>query len=184
MRKTGLLFIVTLLVAACGGKKNEVSVHTRIEHYEDSIKQWGGGQGFKQDRMDFADRYIGVLKEAYEEEPKHPKTPEYLDRIHMWYATKGDAKNAVKWADLLLKKYPGYENREMLLESVAVMYDNDIQPRDSVKVREYYTQLLSEFPDMDKENKAAIEQRLKYNRLSLDEFIMKQIMEQGSDDDQ
>lgn len=181
MKKSGLFVIVALVVAACGGNKNEVSVHTRIEQYEDSIRQWGGGQGFKQDRMDFADRYITVLLEAYEEDPENPKTPAYLDRVHMWYATKADAKNAVKWAELLLEKYPGYENREMLLESLAVMYDGEITPRDSVKVREYYMQLLKEFPEMDEENKEAIKERLKYNHLTLDEYIMKQVMEQSED---
>lgn len=177
MKKTGLFLVVILLLAACGGKKNEVSVHTRIEQYEDSIRQSGGGSG-KTDRVNaFADRYIDVLLEAYEESPKHPKTPEYLDRIHMWYAVKGETANSLKWAAILLEKYPGYENREMLLESVAEMYDAHVTPRDSVKVREYYMQLLKEYPDMDKDKKEAIEQRLKFNNLSFEEYLMKQVNE-------
>lgn len=175
MKKTILYTILSLALLACGGKKDEKSVHTRIDQYEDSIRQWGGGAGDLERVNSFADRYIGVLLEAYEEDAENSKTPEYLDRVHMWYAVKGDTKNAVKWAETVLKNYPDYENREILLESVASMYDGEITPRDSVKVREYYTQLLKEFPDMDKEKKAGIEQRLKSNNLSFDEYLMKQI---------
>lgn len=175
MKNTIFYTALSLTLFACGGKKNEVSVHTRIDQYEDSIRQWGGGAGDPERINGFADRYISVLLEAYEEDSKNAKTPGYLDRVHMWYVVKGDTKNAVKWAETILKNYPDYENREMLLESVASMYDGEITPRDSVKVREYYTQLLKEFPKMDKEKKEGIEQRLKYNHLSFEEYLMKQI---------
>lgn len=175
MKKIGLYIVAIAVVASCGGGKNEVSVHTRIEQYEDSIYQWGGGQGTVEDRNAFADRYIEVLLEAYEAEPKNVNAPLYLDRVHMWYATKKEPENAIKWATILLENYPKYANREMLLESIAEMYDLEIEPRDSLKVKEFYTQLLNEFPKMDKEKKEAIEERLKYNHLSLEEYILKQV---------
>jgi hypothetical protein len=175
MKRTICYAILSLTLVACGGKKNEASVHTQIDQYEDSIRQWGGGAGDPERVNGFADRYIGILLEAYKEDSKNAKTPEYLDRVHMWYVVKGDTKNAVKWAETVLKNYPKYENREMLLESVASIYDGEITPRDSVKVREYYTQLLNEFPKMDKEKKEGIEQRLKFNNLSFEEYLMKQI---------
>lgn len=173
MKNFGLLIGITFLLASCGGKKNEASVHTRIDQYEDSIKQWGGGLGTSEKINSFADRYIAILLEAYEDDPKNPKNPEYLDRVHMWYATKGEPNQAVKWATTVLEKYPKYANRELVLESVAAMYDGEITPRDSIKVREYYTQLLKEFPNMDKDKKEGIEQRLKFNHLSFEEYLMK-----------
>lgn len=176
MKKTGLFLAIALLTAACGGKK-EGSVHTRVEQYEDSIKQWGGGSGTVEEVNSFADRYISVLLEAYEDEPENPKTPEYLDRVHMWYSVKGETAQSLKWAKLLLEKYPKYENREMLLESVAEIYDREIKPRDSIKVREYYVQLLNEFPSMGIEKKVGIEERLKLNHLSFEEYLMNQVTE-------
>lgn len=172
-----IFFITTLIfiLLACGGGKKEDSVHTKIVQYEDSIAQWGGGQGDIDRRNDFANRYISVLQQAYNEEPENPKTPGYLDRIHMWYSTIGDANNSMKWAKILLEKYPKYENREMLLESIASMYDSEIIPRDSLKVKEYYTQLLKEFPNLDKEKRNDIENRLKYNNLTFEAYLMKQI---------
>ncbi|MCO5260308.1 MAG: hypothetical protein M9916_09210 [Crocinitomicaceae bacterium] len=168
---------LSLLVLSCGGNKNELAFDKRIEAYEDSIEQWGGGLGSKEEINGFAERYISLLLETYEEEPKNPKNPQYLDRVHMWYATIGKPVESIKWATILLDKYPKYENREMVLESVAAIYDGDITPRDSNKVRQYYLQLLKEFPTMDKEKKEGIEQRLKYNQLSFEEYLMKQISE-------
>ncbi len=174
MKKIGFLYLLALVMASCGGSKNEVSVHKRIDMYEDSVQQWGGGLGTPERIDAFADRYIAVLLEAYEEEPENPKNPEYLDRVHMWYATKGDSKEAIKWATKIIEAYPKYENRMMVLSSIAEMYD-EAEPRDSVKVREYYTLILKENPKMDEERKEEIEQRLKHNNLSLMDYMILQI---------
>jgi len=172
------VFIATIFLASCSHNKDKIDIHKRIDYYEDTIRQWGGGQGIPEDRNDFANRYIKVLIQAYREDPKHSKTPEYLDRVHMWYSTKQDAKNAVKWATQVIEDYPNYENRKMLLESIATLYDNDIPPRDSLKVRKYYTQLLQEFPAIDSTEKQAIKRRLKYNHLSLEQYIFQEINEE------
>lgn len=173
MKKIALYFLLSFLVTACGGKNKEISIHKKIDLYEDSIKQWGGGLGTKDEINDFAERYISTLLEAYNEEPKNPNNPTYLDRVHMWYASIDKPLESIKWGTVILEKYPQYENREMVIESIASLYDGDVTPRDSNKVREYYNQLLKEFPNMDKEKKEGIEKRLKYNNLSLMEFIMK-----------
>lgn len=173
MKKTAIFSVLTILLVACGSKtENEVSVHTRIEQYEDSIKQWGGGSGAKEDIRSFANDYINTLLEAYEEEPESPKNPEYLDRVHMWYSTIGDAPAALKWALVVEEKYPKYSNRQMVLESIAALYDNGIAPRDSVKVREYYTKVLKEFPTMQEDKKQDINDRLKHNNLTFTEYML------------
>ncbi len=172
MKKTIIFSALTILLIACGSKnENKVSVHTRIDQYEDSIQQWGGGSGTKADISSFANDYINTLLEAYEEEPENPKNPEYLDRVHMWYSTIGNTPDALKWALVVEEKYPKYPNRQMVLESIASLYDNGITPRDSVKVREYYTKVLKEFPTMPESKKQDITDRLKYNNLTMQEYM-------------
>jgi outer membrane protein assembly factor BamD (BamD/ComL family) len=177
MKKIVMSIAVLALLVACSNKKEEVSIHTRIEMYEDSVVQWGGGQGDAAGRNAFADRYIDLLKTAAEQEPDNELTPTYLDRVHMWYLVKHDAVNAVKWAEMVVEKYPKYVNRQMLLESLATIYDSDITPRDSAKVRKYYMQLLNEYPNIDASVKEDVLGRLKYNNLTFEEYIMKQIKE-------
>ena len=128
----------------------------------------------------FADRYIETLKEAYELDPENAKAPVYLDRIHMWYTVKGEYANSLKWATTLLETFPKYENREMVLESCASMYDLHITPRDSVKVRAIYEQLINEYPLMDADKKSGIVNRLKYNNLSFEEYILKIVDQQAN----
>lgn len=175
MKRLFLMLVLVISITSCGGNAKKESVHKRIDSYEDSIKQWGGGLGSKDEIHAFADAYIETLLEAYNEEPDNAKTPVYLDRVHIWYSVKEDYPNSIKWASTILDNYPKYPNREMVLESVASMYDLNITPRDSVKVRAYYEQLLREFPRLDAEKKNGIVNRLKYNNLSFNDYIIKNI---------
>lgn len=175
MKRLFVVLILIISITSCGGNKRKEAIHERIDAYEDSIRQWGGGLGNKEEINTFADSYIATLLEAYEEQPDNAKTPVYLDRVHMWYTVKGEYANSIKWATQLLETYPTYENREMVLESVASMYDLHITPRDSTKVRACYEQLLKEFPRMDVTKKKSIVDRLKYNQLSFEEYIIKNI---------
>lgn len=179
MRKSYLIILLAVVAfASCTSNKSQISVHQRIEMYEDSIKQWGGGLGTKADINDFADDYIATLEEAYNDDPNHKLAGEYIDRIHMWCIVTGQHQSALKWAKVILEKYPKYINRAMVLESVAALYDGEIQPRDSVKVREYYEMLLTENPNLDKMKVEDIKHRLKFNHLSLEEYIMSQVQEE------
>jgi len=173
IKKIAVLCCLALLFAQCTEKKDVQTIHQRIEQYEDSIAQWGGGQGLPNERNEFADRYIQVLLQAHKEDPQHPKIPEYLDKVHMWYITKNEPQQAVQWANFVIENYPTYPNKKMLIESAAILYDSEIMPRDSTKVRQYYAQLIREFPAMNLADKQAIKERLKYNHLSLQEYIRK-----------
>jgi hypothetical protein len=70
-------------------------------------------------------------------------------------------------------KYPEYENRPMVLESLATAYDIYLQPRKKDKVEKYYQLLLKENPNLPKEKKEDIEFRLENINLSFEELIMK-----------
>lgn len=164
------------ILTACSNKQNKLSYTDQIDRYEDSIKQWGGGLGPTDKINDFAMRYIDVLQNAYDEAPKKMQSATYLDRIHMWYATIGNSHKAVEFGEKVLTEFPSYPNKNMVLESVAQLYDSEIVPRDSAKVRMYYTQLLQD-KNTKAETKEEIKHRLKYNSLTFEEFIMKEIEE-------
>lgn len=96
----------------------------------------------------------------------------------MVYSGIGKFDLASNWADTLLANYPKYPNRALVLESQGSTFDAIVEPRDSAKVRKYYTQLLNEFPNLDKEKREGIEKRLRYNKLTFDEYIILQMKDE------
>lgn len=169
------VFSLVALMTACGPKKNELSLEQRIDSFEDSVEQWGGGLGSKEEINGFAARYIQTLVEAYKEKPDGPKAALYLHRTHMWYTTMENHNKALEYGLQVINEFPKYENRLMVLESVASLYDMDIEPRDSVQVRTYYEMALKEFPNMEADKKNGIINRLKYNHLNFMDFVIKQV---------
>jgi hypothetical protein len=70
-----------------------------------------------------------------------------------------------------LEKFPKYVNRALVLESQGSAYDIFIQPRDTSKVRKYYTMLLEENPKMEKDKAEGIRDRLRHLDMNFDQFI-------------
>ena len=114
---------------------------------------------------------IHTLLNYYDVFPNDKYSPVCLDKVHMSYSALGVYHNAVKYADILIKKYPKYSNRPMILESQASNYDIFLEPRDTAKVRYYYTLLLKENPTINKDKKDGILKRLKHLDLSFNEYI-------------
>ena len=50
-------------------------------------------------------------------------------------------------------------------------YDIFMQPRDTAKVRKYYTMLLNENPKMEKDKAEGIRDRLNHLDMNFDQFI-------------
>jgi len=76
-------------------------------------------------------------------------------------------EKALEYGDTLLLNFPNYKNRDFILESMASTYDVLIEPRDTSKVRYYYS-LLLKVKNLPKEKREGIENRLKH--LDLDFF--------------
>ena len=114
---------------------------------------------------------IQSLNDFYLTFPNDKYAPVCLDKIQMSYSGLGVYHRAIEYADVLLKKYPKYINRPMILESQASNYDIFQQPRDTVKVRYYYELLLKENPSLNKDKKEGIKMRLQHLNLSFDEYI-------------
>lgn len=170
-----------LLLASCGGeeKAEEKTVATAeelkasIKVMEDSLKSLQANQlpVGNLHRMELINR----LRLFYETYPEDNYAPVCLDNMHMIYSGMGVPELSIAYADTLLEKYPKYENRAMILESQGSNYDVFTTPRDSAKVRYYYTLLLNDYPNLDKDKRQGITDRLANNHLTFDEYLNKKI---------
>ncbi len=182
MRVKFVIFLTVIgFFYSCGGSGN-VKSDNSIQILKDKIKLKEESLGKSQNKdKSFStidhNELIALLLDFSTKFPKDPYAPVCLDKIHMAYSAIGLYSKASEYADLLLKKYPKYVNRAMILESQASNYDIFIQPRDTSKVRYYNEVLLKENPNMSKERKEDIQMKLKHLDLNLEEyldFIMKQ----------
>jgi hypothetical protein len=118
-----------------------------------------------------SDSLVQLLLNYYHTFPNDPQAAVCLDKVHLCYSAAGDYLKAANYADTLLKKYPHYINRPLVLESQGSAYDIFIQPRDISKVRYYYGLLLKENPQLEKEKRKEIENRLKTIETPFEELI-------------
>lgn len=170
-----IVFALMACVVACSNEPKELTEATVIDSvkaFEDSLKTIS----INVDAL--TDQKIGVAYaekclEVYHRFPKSKEAPKYLDKAHIIFASLGMHGRSVALADTLIMKYPMYDNRPMVLESLATAYDVYLQPRKKEKVEKYYKLLLKENPNLPKEKKEDIEFRLENINLSFEELIMK-----------
>jgi tetratricopeptide (TPR) repeat protein len=153
-------------------KPSKEELKARIIQMEDSLK---GLQSTIQDIKQIPNlthfELINRLLDYYHAYPEDIYSAECLDKVHMKYSGMNIHHRAVEYADTLLEKYPKYVNRALVLESQGSAYDVFIQPRDTSKIRKYYSMLLNENPKMDKGKRAGIKDRLLHLELTFDQFI-------------
>ena len=113
---------------------------------------------------------INRLKLYYKNFPNDDYSAECLFKIHIKYSDLKAHKDAMAYGDTLLSKFPNFKNRDFLLESMASSYDVIIEPRDTTKVRKYYSLLLKE-STLPPEKRQDISLRLKHMELNFFEFI-------------
>lgn len=158
-----VLFLI--LVVSCASEDTEVKLLKEITSFEDSLRLHPSE--FNAPKLKLVEKYIAFQSQF----PKSEKAPEMLDKAHMVYSGVGLYRKSVQMGDRILKEYPKYINRAMILESQAVSYDLFLVPRDSTKVRYYYSILLKENPKLERTRKEEINFRLKNNHLTIDELI-------------
>jgi hypothetical protein len=79
---------------------------------------------------------------------------------------------AAQYGDTLIRKYPAYKNRPMVLQSIASAYDMSIVPRRKDLVEKYYKLLLKENKDLPAEERESIQYRLDHIDLTFEELIV------------
>jgi hypothetical protein len=168
------LFFFSFLISCTGG--NSAQNDSKIEEMKEVIVQKEDSLSLlqKQNKPIPKEKHfelIQALSDFYLAFPKDKYAPVCLDKIQMSYSGLGVYHRAIEYADVLIKKYPKYINRPMILESQASNYDIFQQPRDTVKVRYYYELLLKENPNLDKDKKEGIIMRLDHLDLTFDQYI-------------
>jgi tetratricopeptide (TPR) repeat protein len=175
-----LIIVAAVFLTSCGGKKPDEnkkpsleSLKTSLKNWEDSLskKQENGEEIISLDRIELINRCLALYKNY----PENDLAPAALDKVHMIFSGIGAYPESVAYADTVLEMYPKYVNRALVLESQGSSFDIFIQPRDSSKVRFYYTLLLKEYANLDKEKRDGIEERLKMNHLNFDDYLNTQI---------
>ena len=173
------------LMYACGGglkvdeegKVGRVELKSRIKEMEDSIRDLQANLPQTKTIPNLTHfELINRLLDYYHAYPEDDYAAECLDKVHMKYAGLNILTRAVQYADTLLQKYPKYINRAMVLESQGSSYEF-IEPRDTAKIRYYYTKLLKENPKMDREKREGLKLRLRHLDLTFEEFIDYQMNE-------
>jgi hypothetical protein len=119
-----------------------------------------------------ANSYANRCQELAQKYPNNKNAPFLLDKAHMIFSNLGSHRSSVMVAELLVKRYASYKNRPVVIESIASTYDVFLKPREKSKVKEYYSFLLSEYPNIDSLKRLEIEDRLKNIDLTIEEMIL------------
>lgn len=181
MKVKSLLYVglLALAIYSCGNDESEAGAKptkeellSNIKVMEDSLKGLQANLNKTKQIPNLTHfELINRLLDYYHNYPEDPYSAECLDKVHMKYSGLGIHLRAAQYADTLLIKYPKYVNRAMVLESQASTYDVFIEPRDKSKVKYYYGLLLKENPNLDKEKREGIEDRLRHIDLTFDQYI-------------
>lgn len=156
-------------VSETGGKSDLAVMKENLKKFEDSLQINTKGASNALVAAKYADKCIEIAH-AY---PNAEEAPKYLDKAHIILSSVGLHQRSVMVADELVRRYPRYKNRPMVLESLASSYDVFIVPRKKEKVKYYYELLLKEDKDLPEDQRKQIEKRLKYIDLPFEEVILK-----------
>ena len=172
MRKiTIVLSCVSLLLYSCGNnpkvdEKSREALKTKITEMEDSISALQKKSSEPIPNLTSIE-LINRLTAYYTAFPKDEYAADCLFKLHMKFSELNAEEKALEYGDTLLLNFPNYKNRDFILESMASTYDVLIEPRDTSKVRYYYS-LLLKVKNLPKEKREGVEKRLKY--LDIDFF--------------
>jgi len=174
-----MLLLSSLWLAACSSNDEKKvstelvispkSMKERILQMEDSIAKLDPSQtspaAYNLSQIELINR----LEEYFKLYPKDSYSADCLFKLHMIYSGLNAQRKSVAYGDSLLRNFPHYANRTLLLESMASAYDMFITPRDTASVRRYYLLLLKDekYPSTKKRE---VKERIKYLHLSWMDF--------------
>ncbi|MFM7724581.1 MAG: tetratricopeptide repeat protein [Bacteroidota bacterium] len=174
-----IISLVALMVSCRNNGTNEVSnaapntpkaMQESIVQMEDSIAKLDPSKvkpaAYNLNQIELINRLEAYVKSF----PKDPYSADCLFKLHMIYSGLNAQRKSVACGDSLLRLFPNYVNKTLLLESMASAYDMFITPRDTAAVRKYYTQLLKD-SKYSEDKKQAVKERLKFLDLPWMEYV-------------
>ena len=147
-------------------KNSRQALKTKITEMEDSISALQKKSSEPIPNLTSIE-LINRLTAYYTAFPKDEYAADCLFKLHMKFSELNAHEKALEYGDTLLLNFPNYINNKIILESLVNTYDFLIEPRDTSKIRYYYSLLLKE-KKLPKETREDIENRLKH--LDLDFF--------------
>ena len=185
------IIMIAALVVSCGGEGdnggkddselsfNEVPeadvLRVGIKQLEDSLMKISADKNTDYKLTNLVQQAcIEKLKLLYETYPADKDAALSLHKVSMMYSAMGVSNMSVKYADSLIEKYPKYEERWLVLQSNAMYYDIEAQPRDKEKVRFYLEKLINEYPNLEPEILEQSKSRLETIDLTFEELIKQQ----------
>jgi hypothetical protein len=175
MRKiTVLSSCICLFLFSCGNnpkvdENSREALKNKITEMEDSISALQKESGEPIPNLTSIE-LINRLTAYYTAFPKDDYSADCLSKLHMKFSELNAEEKALEYGDTLLLNFPNYKNRDFILESMASTYDVLIEPRDTSKIRYYYSLLLKE-KNLPKEKRDGIVNRLKYIDLDFFSYI-------------
>jgi hypothetical protein len=175
MRKiTVLSCCICLFLFSCGNnpkvdENSREALKTKISEMEDSISALQKKSSEPIPNLTSIE-LINRLTAYYSAFPKDDYAADCLFKLHMKFSELNAHEKALAYGDTLLQVFPNYKNRDFILESMASTYDVLIEPRDTSKIRYYYSLLLKE-KNLPKEKRDGILNRLKYIDLDFFSYI-------------
>ena len=168
---TIVLSCICLLLSSCGNnpkvdENSREALKNKITKIEDSISALQKKSSEPIPNLTSIE-LINRLTAYYTAFPKYDYSADCLFKMHMKFSELNAEEKALEYGDTLLLNFPNYKNRDFILESMASTYDVLIEPRDTSKVRYYYS-LLLKVKNLPKEKREGVEKRLKY--LDIDFF--------------
>ncbi len=151
--------------------KSREALKKNITEFEDSVAQVQTDSKSPNAMSNISNiELINRLTAYYRAFPKDEYAADCLFKIHMKFSELEAQEKAIAYGDTLLQSFPNYKNKDFLLESMGSTYDVLIQPRDTSKIRYYYSLLLKE-KKLTKETREGIENRLKHIELDFYSYI-------------
>lgn len=145
------------------------SLRASIQEMEDSLSNSSNsklsGAAYNLSQLELINR----LTAYYRNYPDDPYSADCLFKVQMVYSGLNAQRKSIAYGDTLLKKFPSYKNKYLVIESNIASLDVFLEPRDTAMIRTYYTMLLSDH-EYPKTKKAEINRRLKFLYLSIFDY--------------
>jgi hypothetical protein len=145
------------------------SLRASIKEMEDSLSNSSNstlnGAAYNLSQLELINR----LTAYYRNYPEDPYSADCLFKVQMVYSGLNAHRKSIAYGDTLLKKFPSYKNKDLVIESNIAALDVFLEPRDTSEIHRYYTMLLND-NDYPSAKKLEIRRRLKHLELSIFDY--------------
>lgn len=149
--------------------RSKESLRASIKEMEDSLSNSSNstlnGAAYNLSQLELINR----LTAYYRNYPEDPYSADCLFKVQMVYSGLNAHRKSIAYGDTLLKKFPSYKNKDLVIESNIAALDVFLEPRDTSEIHRYYTMLLND-NDYPSAKKLEIRRRLKHLELSIFDY--------------